>query len=237
MGVAARADVRAVGPGAAAPRAVDDEVDLAGRDELDGVDAARRLAVPRRTLATRVRPGRRWPRGVGGAGGGDDREAELDEAAGRASRPAGLVAVGEREEHACPLSGSRSPAAIWLLANARPKVRSMPMTSPVERISGPSRVSTSGKRLNGSTASFTATWPPSTGGAQQALVPQLGQRGADHHPGRDLGQRHARRLGHERHGAAGARVGLDDEHLALLHRVLHVDEAARRRARRRCARV
>ncbi len=33
----------------------------------------------------------------------------------------------------------------------------MPITSPVERISGPSAVSTSGKRLNGSTASFTAT--------------------------------------------------------------------------------
>ena len=37
------------------------------------------------------------------------------------------------------------------------------MTSPVERISGPSRASASGKRLNGSTASFTATWSPPTG--------------------------------------------------------------------------
>ena len=63
-----------------------------------------------------------------------------------------------------PSVGSRSPAASWLLANARPKVRSMPMTSPVERISGPSTVSTSGKRLKGSTASFTATWSPFTGG-------------------------------------------------------------------------
>ena len=40
----------------------------------------------------------------------------------------------------------------------------MPMTSPVERISGPSSVSTSGKRLNGSTASLTDTWPPGAGG-------------------------------------------------------------------------
>ena len=38
------------------------------------------------------------------------------------------------------------------------------MTSPVERISGPSRVSASGKRVNGSTASLTLTWPPVTGG-------------------------------------------------------------------------
>ncbi len=36
----------------------------------------------------------------------------------------------------------------------------MPMTSPVERISGPSRVSASGKRSKGSTASLTLTWPP-----------------------------------------------------------------------------
>ena len=35
----------------------------------------------------------------------------------------------------------------------------MPITSPVERISGPSRVSTPGNRLNGSTASLTETWP------------------------------------------------------------------------------
>ena len=62
-----------------------------------------------------------------------------------------------------PLSGRVSPAAIWLLAKARPKVSSMPMTSPVERISGPSTRSASGKRLNGSTASLTATWPV-TGG-------------------------------------------------------------------------
>jgi hypothetical protein len=38
------------------------------------------------------------------------------------------------------------------------------MTSPVERISGPSSVSTSGKRLKGSTASFTDTWAPGAGG-------------------------------------------------------------------------
>ncbi len=36
----------------------------------------------------------------------------------------------------------------------------MPMTSPVERISGPSRVSTPGNRLKGRTASFTLTCPP-----------------------------------------------------------------------------
>jgi hypothetical protein len=44
------------------------------------------------------------------------------------------------------------------------KELSMPITSPVERISGPSTASVSGKRLNGSTASFTATCEPCTGG-------------------------------------------------------------------------
>ena len=34
----------------------------------------------------------------------------------------------------------------------------MPITSPVERISGPRIVSTPGNRANGKTASFTATW-------------------------------------------------------------------------------
>ena len=37
----------------------------------------------------------------------------------------------------------------------------MPITSPVERISGPSTVSTPGKRAKGNTASFTAIWSSS----------------------------------------------------------------------------
>ena len=88
---------------------------------------------------------------------------ELGEAA-RRDQPDGLVAVGEREEHRARRAAGGCRAAVWLLANARPNERSMPMTSPVERISGPRIVSTSGKRLNGSTASFTATCPPSAGG-------------------------------------------------------------------------
>ena len=45
---------------------------------------------------------------------------------------------------------------VGALANAVPNVESMPMTSPVERISGPSRVSTPENFPNGSTASLTA---------------------------------------------------------------------------------
>ena len=62
-----------------------------------------------------------------------------------------------------PLVGNSVPAAISAFTNARPNVESIPITSPVERISGPSAVSTSGKRLNGRTASFTETCLPVTG--------------------------------------------------------------------------
>ena len=60
-----------------------------------------------------------------------------------------------------PLRGRPGPNPSWLLANAAPKSESMPMTSPVERISGPSRLSTTWpsrvrNRLKGSTASLTA---------------------------------------------------------------------------------
>ncbi len=66
------------------------------------------------------------------------------------------------ETNTVPDSGRPPNAASWLFANARGKSRSMPMTSPVERISGPSTESTMRpsfvrKRLKGSTASFTAT--------------------------------------------------------------------------------
>ena len=56
-----------------------------------------------------------------------------------------------------PFAGSLKPLASIALPNASAKLSPIPMTSPVERISGPSTMSTSGKRLNGSTASLTAT--------------------------------------------------------------------------------
>ena len=55
-----------------------------------------------------------------------------------------------------PLRGSRWPAASCALAKARPKVDETPITSPVERISGPRIVSTPRNLLNGNTGDFTA---------------------------------------------------------------------------------
>ena len=59
-----------------------------------------------------------------------------------------------------PLAGSRAPAAAWAFANAAGKSAATPITSPVERISGPSSASAPAKRSNGSTASLTLTWLP-----------------------------------------------------------------------------
>ncbi len=54
-----------------------------------------------------------------------------------------------------PSSGSGWPASICDLAKASANVRPTPITSPVDFISGPSRGSTPGNRLNGITDSFT----------------------------------------------------------------------------------
>ncbi len=71
------------------------------------------------------------------------------------------------ETNTAPDAGSTVPPPSWLLAKARANAGAMsspgrrqsrPITSPVERISGPRMVSTPGKRAKGNTASFTAMW-------------------------------------------------------------------------------
>src|SRR5690242_2710171 len=66
-----------------------------------------------------------------------------------------------------PDKGRPFDAAIWDLANALPKDSSMPITSPVERISGPRTGSVPGNLLNGNTASLTDTY----GGAISSVNP------------------------------------------------------------------
>ncbi len=63
-----------------------------------------------------------------------------------------------------PSLGSLTPAAACALPNAAGKSLATPITSPVLFISGPSTVSAPAKRLNGSTASLTETWPCGIGG-------------------------------------------------------------------------
>src|ERR1700722_4997068 len=54
-----------------------------------------------------------------------------------------------------PFSGSGFPALICAFKNASPKFSPTPITSPVERISGPSAGSTPGNLLNGNRGDFT----------------------------------------------------------------------------------
>ena len=61
-----------------------------------------------------------------------------------------------------PRVGRREPAPSWLFSIASPKVRPAPMTSPVDRISGPRMGSTPGNLLNGKTASLTEKYGGTT---------------------------------------------------------------------------
>ena len=59
------------------------------------------------------------------------------------------------EKKTLPSVGSGLKAEIWALAYAMPRSSSMPMTSPVDFISGPRTMSIPGNLGHGNTASFT----------------------------------------------------------------------------------
>ncbi len=131
------------------------------------------------------------------------------------------LSVSVTVRNTVPDCGSRAPAAACALANAAGKSAATPITSPVERISGPSSASAPAKRSNGSTASLTETWsPPGSSGQVQRREPL-----PEHHPAGELGQRQPGRLGHERDRPRGARVGLDHVQVVAEHAVLDVDQA------------
>src|SRR5439155_1904218 len=88
-------DVHSVGPRSAPARRVHDEIDLAGRDEIERVDA---VAVLPHLGDDRVDPDAIALEEACGSDGRRDRESELEEAQGR-DHPCLLVAVGEREKH------------------------------------------------------------------------------------------------------------------------------------------
>src|SRR5712691_7591272 len=75
----------------------------------------------------------------------------------RAGRTTERLSRLATEMNTVPPAGRTDPVASWAFARASPRSAAMPMTSPVERISGPSTVSTPGNRPNGNTAAFTAT--------------------------------------------------------------------------------
>ena len=74
----------------------------------------------------------------------------------RATSTACCLSASRTLRNTWPSVGRCTPAAICALANATGRLRSAPITSPVERISGPSTTSTPGNLENGKTLSFTA---------------------------------------------------------------------------------
>ena len=114
----------------------------------------------------------------------------------------------------------------------------MPITSPVDFISGPSTVSTlSPKRANGNTASLTPTWRAVRDSKLCGVKAKARERFAGHDARRDLGDRHAGHLGDERHRARGARIDLEHVDVAVLDGVLHVHQAADLERQRQRARL
>ena len=237
IAMAAGADLVAVGAGAAAGRRVDHHVDLAGEDPLDD----RRLAVgpaAGAVLADHGRPRRR----CGAARRRCPSVARISKPRSASRLTGKIMARLSRlatETKTAPLVGSPPYAADCDLANAVPKSASMPITSPVERISGPEHV-VDAAPLDGpeplerqhrlldrrSARATRQRRPPSPVRGQQALGAQLGDRRAEHHPGGRLGQRHAGRLRDERHRARGPRVRLQHVEDVGGQRELHVEQPA-----------
>ena len=66
------------------------------------------------------------------------------------------LSLERTERNTVPSTGNSKPADINALAKAMGAARCSPITSPVDRISGPKSTSTPGKRSNGNTGAFTA---------------------------------------------------------------------------------
>ena len=133
-----------------------------------------------------------------------------------------------RRGRPCRWSAAADPprARPWRTRSA--KSPALAITSPVERISGPSTGSAPGKRANGSTAALTLTCVGGRLGRQR----ELGERRARREPAGGLDEVDAGRLRRERHRPRRARVRLEHVDLAVGDRELHVqqaDDAERRR--------
>ena len=99
------------------------------------------------------------------------------------------------------------------------------MTSPVDCIPGPTDGSTPRSLAVEKAGALTAT---NGGGGSMAAAPaELGQRGAERDPDRQLDHRHAGHLGHERHRPRRPRVDLDEVDAVVADDELGVDQPAR----------
>ena len=94
------------------------------------------------------------------------------------------------------------------------------MTSPVDFISGPKRISTLGKRLKGKTASLTEICR----GQMVSVRPTSLQGLSQHDPRRQFGQGNADGLADKGHGAGGPGIDFQDVKNAVLDGILDIHE-------------
>ncbi len=228
------ADLVAVEAAAGAVRRVDDEVDLAVVDQLDdGPLAVRALALA--VLAHQRGRDAAALEDLGGAGGGEHLEAQADQRAGREDQVA-LVAVGDRDEDLAlgrqravgaglglRVGGAEHPVQAHDLAGgAHLRAEDGVHAAAVDVAEAAPRHHGLLDRDRGVGRQGAAV----ALGREHALGAQLGDGGAERDPGGGLGQRHRGRLGGERHGARGARVGLQDVQDVAGERELDVDQTA-----------
>ena len=155
---------------------------------------------------------------LGGARRREQSETELGQLRGNGHE--GLLVGAPDGEERRSLVGSGRPAARSALANAVGRSSALAITSPVERISGPSTGSEPGKRANGRTAAFTLTW---TGPSLRSEV-ELVQAGAGRESSRRVDQVDTGRLGRERHRPRRPRVRLEHVELPVHQRELDVQQ-------------
>src|SRR5207244_6378776 len=86
-----------------------------------------------------------------------ERSRKPSPASAAATGTSARLSAARTERKTLPEFGSGRPAARSALANAVGRSAAVAITSPVERISGPSTGSAPGKRANGNTAAFTET--------------------------------------------------------------------------------
>ena len=89
-----------------------------------------------------------------GASRGRNMETEFGEPLGHVHRR-GFIAIVHADKHRSLVRQRRARARAAPCANASPKFSPTPITSPVDRISGPSAGSTPGNLLKGNTGDFT----------------------------------------------------------------------------------
>ena len=206
--VAARRMCIAVGAGPAALRGVDDEVDLAGRDEIDGVD--RRSCSP--TFATTVSTGSPRPRACRRCRP-SPRGAKPSSTKRRAAASPRSLSRSASEKNTVPLAGSAVPGCGLALGE-----RQAERAVDAHHLAGGAHLGAE-DGVDARGTGRTAAPPPSprrgrarrTGGSSPSARSSSSVAPTDD-ARRELGERDAGRLADERDGAARTRVRLDDEH-------------------------